>query len=72
MTFFSLKKRVRRGLPLELDLTLEVLEKDEVLQKNVPPEVAVAELQVHQLEEKQESMLICYNRKATSEDIKTQ
>lgn len=47
---------LRRDLPLELDLTLEVLEENEVLQKNVPPEVAVAELQVHQLKEKQKDM----------------
>lgn len=36
-------------LPFELDLALEVLEEDEVLQEDVPSEVAVAELQVHQL-----------------------
>lgn len=51
--FFCFQKGPRCHLPLELDLTLEVLKEDEVLQKNVPPEVAVAELQVHQLEEKQ-------------------
>lgn len=33
-----------RALPFELHLTLQVLEEDEVLQKNVPSEVAVAEL----------------------------
>ena len=38
-----------QALPLELDLALEVLEEDEVLQEDVPPEVAVAELQVHEL-----------------------
>lgn len=36
--------------PLKLDLTLQVLEQDEVLQQNVPSEVAVAELQVHELQ----------------------
>lgn len=39
-----------RGSPFELDLTLQVLEEDQVLEQYVPPEVAVAELQVHQLE----------------------
>lgn len=42
----------RHASPFELDLTLQVLEQDEVLQQNVPPEVAVAELEVHQLEMK--------------------
>lgn len=36
--------------PFELDLALQVLEEDEVLQQNVPSEIAVAELQVHQLQ----------------------
>ena len=45
----------RHALPLELDLTLQVLEEDEVLQQDVPPEVTVAELQVHQLERKSET-----------------
>lgn len=35
--------------PFKLDLTLQVLEQDEVLQQDVPSEVAVAQLQVHQL-----------------------
>jgi len=46
------RQRRESASPLELDLTLQVLEEDEVLQENVPPEVAVAELQVHQLEGK--------------------
>lgn len=52
--FKSYKKGLRHCLPLKLDLTLEVLEEDEVLQKDVPPEVAVAELQVHQLQQQEE------------------
>lgn len=49
----SYKKGQWHYLPLKLDLTLEVLEEDEVLQKDVPPEVAVAELQVHQLQQQE-------------------
>lgn len=44
------RSALRHCSPFELDLTLQVLEEDEVLQQYVPPEVAVAELQVHQLE----------------------
>lgn len=45
-------KGQRHAAPFELDLALQVLEEDEVLQQDVASEVAVAELQVHQLESK--------------------
>lgn len=47
--FYCFLPSGEQALPFELHLALEVLEEDEVLQEDVPPEVAVAELQVHQL-----------------------
>lgn len=59
MTVFFSPHKLREGhaLPFKLDLTLQVLEEDEVLQQNVPPEVAVTELQIHQLEMKKRKLL---------------
>lgn len=41
-------------LPFKFDLALKVLKQDEVLQEDMPPEVAVAELQIHELGKWQE------------------
>ena len=38
------------SIPFKFDLAFQVLEEDEILQEDVPSEVAVAELEVHQLQ----------------------
>ena len=38
------------AIPFKFDLAFQVLEEDEILQEDVPSEVAVAQLEVHQLQ----------------------
>lgn len=57
-TRFCCPRTRRNASPFELDLTLQVLEENEVLKQNVPPEIAVAELQIHQLRRQRTAMFV--------------